>query len=112
MPTTAATAMTTARSQGNRSRHSTRVVCRFVRRASKSFECQVSLQAGQSGLEALQPLLDGPEIHSEREQLVHLGNGPRIEGQVDRLEILAALLARLDAHADVRGGVVGGELRR
>src|SRR6267378_5969359 len=55
----------------------------------------------QTRLDALVALIDGPQIERQRDQVVHLGDRPRIEGQVDRLQVALAGVARLDARGRV-----------
>ena len=56
----------------------------------------------QPGSRRVQPFLDRPEVHRERDEVVHLGNGARVEREVERLHVAPARLAGLDPNGRMR----------
>ena len=64
-----------------------------------------------AGLNPFEALLDRPEIQRDRREVVDLREGTRVDGQVDRLHVTLAGLARLDPDGGVRVALERRELR-
>src|SRR2546423_12807532 len=65
---------------------------------SSCFSAPALSDPGQAGLDALVPLIGGPEIERQRDEVVHLGDRARVEREIDRLHVPFAGVARLDPH--------------
>ena len=60
----------------------------------------------------VKPLLDRPEVHRDRGEVVHFRESGGHPETVDRLDVAVARLARLDAQGGIAVVLEGGELVR
>src|SRR5207302_9970345 len=89
---------------------------RRVSRSRRSASCStISTRAGTSEsceprLDALVSLLLRPQVEGYGEQVVDFGDGPRVDREIDRLDVPLARLARLDAGLGAGLGMEEGQL--
>src|SRR5262249_23671236 len=79
-------------------------------RARQRWLVSTQLHTRQRRLESLVPLLARPQVHRQRAQVVDLGDGASVDGEVDRLDVALAAVARLDADRRMPLGLEHGKL--